>query len=323
LHMFVADWVSEFGPCVKRELYSNTISPDQIDQISAQTQVFEVPLVQLLQRERRGRSPVRDPDAPLHLRARAKSLFDCPGKHGLVPIIITEEGYSCDVCDEKNIPLGDKMQACSTCNFYVCLDCNARPIPIHTGQKGTEVPIVLTTLCQGIRDMGGLTTEGIFRISVDSGMLSALRAQFNAGNFSLDLMKGDPHAAACLLKMWLRALPDPVLPRTVYAETIEAFHRIGGPGKFGEEACLKVYRQLNAPYQALLKTLLQLCLDVVAKTSVNRMTLEALSVVFTPCFFDPSSCSDPNLIITQSRQEQKFLVDFLTILCDKLSSGLL
>lgn len=323
LHMFVADWVSEFGPYARRELYSNTISSDRIDQISAQTQVFEVPLVQLLQREKRGRSPVRDPEGPLLLRARAKSLFDCPGKHGLIAKIITEEGYACDVCEEKNIPLGEKMHACTTCNFYVCLDCNARPLPIHTGQRAAEVPVVLTTLCHAIRDMGGLQTEGIFRISVDSGLLNALRTQFNKADFSLDLMKGDPHAAACLLKLWLRVLPDPVMPRSVYAEVIEPFHRTGGGGKLGEEICLKVYRQLNLPYQALLKTILQLCQEVVANITLNRMSYEALSVVLTPCLFDASTCTDPSQIIAQSRHEQKFLAEFLVLLCDKLSAGLL
>lgn len=317
--MFVADWLSEYGPPTRRELCSTSISPNQIDQISVQTQVFEVPLAQLLRREKRAMSH----DSDGSVRLRAKSLFDCPGKHGLTSIIITEEGYACDVCDEKNIPLGDKMQACAICDFYVCSDCCARPVPIHTGQKALEVPAVVNILSNAIRDMGGLTAEGIFRISADSGIINALRTQFNSGNYSLELMKGNPHAAACLLKLWLRELPDPVLPRSVYAEIIEGFHKGGGNGKFGEEPCLKVYRQMNTPSQALLKSVLLLCQDVVANGAVNRMSFEALSVVFTPCFFDASAGTDPSQMIIRSRQEQKFLVEFLSIMCDKLSAGLI
>lgn len=324
MHMFVADWVSEFGPCVKRELVNaNTISADQIEQMLAQTQVFEVPVVQLLQRERRAKSPVRDPDGSLHLRLRAKSLFDCPGKHGITYKIITEEGYACDVCEEKNIPLGDKMQACTLCNFYVCQDCYSRPVPVHTGQKLDEVPAVLTSMCQAVRELDGLTTEGIFRISVDSGLLNTLRAQFNAGNYSVESMKGNPHAAACLLKMWLRALPDPVMPRNVYVDTIEAFHRNGGTGKFGEDVCVRVYRQMSIPYQALLRTILHICQEVVAQAAVNRMSYEAMSVVLTPCLFEPATGTDATQIITQSRQEQKFLFEFLTTLCEKQAAGTL
>lgn len=59
-------------------------------------------------------------------------LVNCPQKHGLSPKLALEEGYACDVCVAKTpIAIGEKMQACVPCNFYVCVACQFKP--------GTEV----------------------------------------------------------------------------------------------------------------------------------------------------------------------------------------
>lgn len=60
----------------------------------------------------------------------AYRFVNCPELHGLSPKIALEEGYACDVC-ETPIAVGEKMQVCVPCNFYVCVACQQRP--------GTEI----------------------------------------------------------------------------------------------------------------------------------------------------------------------------------------
>lgn len=64
-------------------------------------------------------------------------VLDCPLGHGLSPKIAVEEGYACDVCDEKNIAVGEKMQSCSPCNHYVCLACQQKPGAVLSASFGS------------------------------------------------------------------------------------------------------------------------------------------------------------------------------------------
>lgn len=269
LHMFIADWISDFGPKLEREMfvYSLPLTAQQLEEghvLRKGCQMFDLPLVQLLEKEKQG-----------------------------------------------GITLSP-LQA---------LDVQKKPL---------EVPLIMHTLCQAIYNMGGLQTEGIFRVSVDSTLLMDLRNQFDNGNFSLDLMKGDPHAAACLLKLWLRSLTDPIIHRSLYTEACVGYNeicirliearRIDPTVKAEEqsrEICLSVYNKLSSSYQAIVRTLSILIKDVLAHSEENLMSYEALAVVFAPGFFRSPSC-EPMEVMQQNRRELQFLVAFLKTTCAAL-----
>lgn len=82
------------------------------------------------------------------------------------------------------------------------------------GEKG-GIPRVVRDAIQFIRE-SGMEEEGLFRRSPQSVMLRAAQDAYDRGNVvSLDTF-GDPHLAAVLLKKYLRDLPEPVIPESLY-----------------------------------------------------------------------------------------------------------
>ena len=63
----------------------------------------------------------------------------------------------------------------------------------------------------------GILTEGIFRISGAKSRIKQIREHFDKG---LPIAWGDdinPHDVACLLKEYLRCLPEPLISRELYS----------------------------------------------------------------------------------------------------------
>jgi len=102
----------------------------------------------------------------------------------------------------------------------------------YEGEKG-GVPRVVRDAIQYLRDRGevrysfhvrcnrtsfstGLHEEGLFRRSPLSTLLRAAQEAYDRGNVvSLETFS-DPHLAAVLLKKYLRDLPEPVFPESMY-----------------------------------------------------------------------------------------------------------
>ncbi len=61
----------------------------------------------------------------------------------------------------------------------------------------------------------GMDEEGIFRRSPTLPELMTLRANCEEGNMDFSHVT-DPHLVSALLKMFLRELPEPVIPTTLY-----------------------------------------------------------------------------------------------------------
>ncbi len=84
----------------------------------------------------------------------------------------------------------------------------------YEGEKG-GIPRVVKDAIQFLRD-SGMEEEGLFRRSAPSAMLRAAQEAYDRGNVvSLETF-GDPHLAAVLLKKYLRDLPTPIFPETLY-----------------------------------------------------------------------------------------------------------
>jgi hypothetical protein len=86
------------------------------------------------------------------------------------------------------------------------------------------VPHFVESIMQQIESMNGLETEGIFRMSYKHEDLKPYKKQLNEGNFDLTSVT-DVHILAglrthilltnliCLVKLWLKDLPVPVIPQ--------------------------------------------------------------------------------------------------------------
>ena len=62
----------------------------------------------------------------------------------------------------------------------------------------------------------GCSTEGIFRISASQDAISVLRSKLESSQYEqLVQDTRDPHVAACVLKMWLMELAEPLITAEV------------------------------------------------------------------------------------------------------------
>jgi len=80
--------------------------------------------------------------------------------------------------------------------------------------KQQSVPYILARLCNYIEETSGnLTHEGIFRVSGNARLMEKLRTLFDRlGDAPLESESVDVATSASMLKMYLRELPDPLIP---------------------------------------------------------------------------------------------------------------
>ncbi|KAF9351835.1 hypothetical protein BGX26_010220 [Mortierella sp. AD094] len=83
-----------------------------------------------------------------------------------------------------------------------------------------RVPRLMVFLKESVVNLGGLKTEGIFRISGDLGAVAELRARIELGNYDISGIT-DPHVPCSLLRLWIRDLPEPVIPYEMYQQCIQ------------------------------------------------------------------------------------------------------
>ncbi|KAF8887151.1 CDC42 rho GTPase-activating protein [Infundibulicybe gibba] len=152
----------------------------------------------------------------------------------------------------------------------------------YDGEKGS-IPRVVKDAIQYLRETG-LEEEGLFRRSPQSTMLRAAQDAYDRGNVvSLDTF-GDPHLAAVLLKKYLRDLPEPVFPESLYP----VIRRCPLPTSDPTDMTSVVYiRETLLPELApcvyiLLSYVLHLMHEVSLRAASNRMDAHNLAIVLCP-----------------------------------------
>ncbi|KAJ3516194.1 hypothetical protein NMY22_g14269 [Coprinellus aureogranulatus] len=152
----------------------------------------------------------------------------------------------------------------------------------YEGEKG-GLPRVVRD-CIAYLHQYGLLEEGIFRRSPSSALLRAAQDAYDRGNVvSLDSF-GDPHLAAVLLKKFLRDLPEPIFPESLYPLILACPPVTNDPNDMNSILYL---RETLIPSLApcsfiLLSHILQLLHDVAQRSDVNKMGDYNLAIVLTP-----------------------------------------
>jgi hypothetical protein len=100
----------------------------------------------------------------------------------------------------------------------------------RTSYADLKVPIVLPFLADGILALGGMQSEGIFRVQGDAESLAEMKSKIDRGFYTLDgsgdgVICEDPNILAGLLKLWLRELQDPLIPDEMYGDCVQAAAR--------------------------------------------------------------------------------------------------
>ncbi|KAG0340109.1 hypothetical protein BG004_006549 [Podila humilis] len=152
-----------------------------------------------------------------------------------------------------------------------------------------RVPRLMVFLKESVVNLGGLCTEGIFRISGDLGAVAELRARIELGNYDIAGIT-DPHVPCSLLRLWIRDLPEPVIPYDMYQLCIQ--------GAQDKDAVARVVNSLPMWHKEMIVYLVSF-LKTFNNTSVRestKMSLSNLAMVFAPTLLQCSSDDAPMLM---------------------------
>ncbi|XP_074557310.1 rho GTPase-activating protein 4-like [Curcuma longa] len=158
--------------------------------------------------------------------------------------------------------------------------------------RGNSIPTILLQMQKRLYELGGLQTEGIFRITPDNSQEEYVRDMLNRGILPQET---GVHCLAGLIKAWLRELPAGVLDSLSSEEVMQCKT---------EEACSQLAKHLPATEAALLDWAINLMADVVQDEQQNKMNAQNVATVFAP---NMTQMADPLNALMYAVQVMNFL----------------
>ncbi|KAI8048413.1 Rho GTPase activation protein [Syncephalis plumigaleata] len=161
------------------------------------------------------------------------------------------------------------------------------------------IPRILAFLAEGILELNGQQSEGIFRVPGDADFVTNLKLRIEKNNYDLAGIT-DPNVPASLLKFWLRDLADPLIPGDCYRECISNAE--------DAKAALAIIDRLPEINRQVAEYIIGF-LKVFARPECSqrtKMTIDNLAMVFAPNFL---RCPTSSLtqIFENTRHEQAFV----------------
>ncbi|KAJ8319293.1 hypothetical protein KUTeg_004384 [Tegillarca granosa] len=149
---------------------------------------------------------------------------------------------------------------------------------------GCKVPFLVHRICDFIENKG-FHHEGIFRINGNAKIVEKLKTSFDVhGDANLE-DEDDIMAVAGLLKLFLRELPDSVVPQHMTRQ----FVSIQEAYKNDNKGCINQIKQtvseLPEENYNLLKYLLRFLVVIAHNEKTNKMSPMSLAIVFGPNLF--------------------------------------
>ncbi|XP_035123616.1 rho GTPase-activating protein 22 isoform X4 [Callithrix jacchus] len=168
---------------------------------------------------------------------------------------------------------------------------------VHHEQKyGPRLAPLLVEQCVDFIRERGLTEEGLFRMPGQANLVRDLQDSFDCGEKPLFDSTTDVHTVASLLKLYLRELPEPVVPFARYEDFLSCAQLLT---KDEGEGTLELAKQVSNLPQANYNLLRYICKfldEVQAYSNVNKMSVQNLATVFGPNILRPQ-VEDPVTIM--------------------------
>ncbi|KAK5901833.1 hypothetical protein CesoFtcFv8_007152 [Champsocephalus esox] len=214
----------------------------------------------------------------------------------------------CEYCSSL-IWMMDRACVCKLCR-YAChrkcctkmpTKCSKKYDPeLSSRQYGVElsrltseertVPQLVEKLINYI-EMHGLYSEGIYRKSGSTNKIKELRLGLDTDVNVVNLDDYNIHVIASVLKQWLRDLPSPLMTFELYEEFLRA---MGQSDR--REVITGVYSvidQLSRTHLSTLERLIFHLVRIALQEDTNRMSANALAIVFAPCILRCPDTIDP------------------------------
>ncbi|XP_031997883.1 rho GTPase-activating protein 22 isoform X4 [Hylobates moloch] len=166
----------------------------------------------------------------------------------------------------------------------------------HERKYGPRLAPLLVEQCVDFIRERGLTEEGLFRMPGQANLVRELQDSFDCGEKPLFDSTTDVHTVASLLKLYLRELPEPVVPFARYEDFLSCAQLLS---KDEGEGTLELAKQVSNLPQANYNLLRYICKfldEVQAYSNVNKMSVQNLATVFGPNILRPQ-VEDPVTIM--------------------------
>ncbi|XP_054070408.1 unconventional myosin-IXa isoform X4 [Rissa tridactyla] len=214
----------------------------------------------------------------------------------------------CEYCSSL-IWIMDRASVCKLCKYAChkkcCLKtttkCSKKYDPeLSSRQFGVElsrltseeraVPVLVEKLINYI-EMHGLYTEGIYRKSGSTNKIKELRQGLDTDIENVNLDDYNIHVIASVFKQWLRDLPNPLMTFELYEEFLRAMGL--QERKETVRGVYSVIDQLSRTHLSTLERLIFHLVRIALQEETNRMSANALAIVFAPCILRCPDTTDP------------------------------
>ncbi|XP_034539532.1 rho GTPase-activating protein 22-like [Notolabrus celidotus] len=157
------------------------------------------------------------------------------------------------------------------------------------------VPLVVEQCVTFIRDRG-LQEVGLFRQPGQASLVKELQEAFDAGERPSFDSNTDIHTVASLLKLYLRQLPEPLVPYKRYQDFLLCGQKLMSDHKQGLSELRHLLHELPVANFNLLNFICQFLNDVQSYSSSNKMSSQNLATVFGPNILR-AKAEDPQSIV--------------------------
>ncbi|XP_027524885.1 rho GTPase-activating protein 25 [Corapipo altera] len=168
-----------------------------------------------------------------------------------------------------------------------------------------QVPILVQKCAEFIREHG-LSEEGIFRLPGQDNLVKQLRDAFDAGERPSFDRDTDVHTVASLLKLYLRELPEPVVPWAQYEDFLLCGQALDADETKGHQELLKQLSLLPRDNYNLLSYICRFLHEIQLNSNVNKMSVDNLATVIGVNLIRPK-IEDPATIMRGTPRVQKVM----------------
>ncbi|XP_061603458.1 rho GTPase-activating protein 24 isoform X2 [Phyllopteryx taeniolatus] len=162
---------------------------------------------------------------------------------------------------------------------------------------GNKMAPMLVEQCADFIRQRGLHEEGLFRLPGQANLVKELQEAFDCGEKPLFDCNTDVHTVASLLKLYLRELPEPVVPFHKYDDFLACTKLLGkDDDDTGMKELRKLVEGLPPVNYNLLKYICRFLDEVQSYSGVNKMSVQNLATVFGPNILRPK-VEDPVAIM--------------------------
>ncbi|XP_008289090.1 rho GTPase-activating protein 24-like [Stegastes partitus] len=171
------------------------------------------------------------------------------------------------------------------------------------------VPLVVEQCVNFIRERG-LHEVGLFRQPGQASLVKELQEAFDSGERPSFDSSTDVHTVASLLKLYLRQLPEPLVPYSRYQDFLLCGHKLSSDRTLGLGDLRKLLHELPVANFNLLSFICQFLNEVQSYSSSNRMSVQNLATVFGPNILR-AKAEDPQSIMGGAALVQVLMLELI------------